>query len=94
MSKEFYSCNSEFFFFDTSHIKSIRGLQANPHQIFQAPQVIQKKEESPKRKRKKEFHMGFANLEARFSIEAIGGPTFSHTYNQSSTKHTSFLHGP
>jgi hypothetical protein len=35
--------------------------------------------------------MGFGNPEARFSIEAIGGPTFS--YNQSSTKHTSFLHG-
>ncbi len=35
----------------THQIKSIRGLPANPHQNFQAPQVIQKKEESPKRKR-------------------------------------------
>lgn len=55
--------------FDTSHIKSIRGLPANPHQIFQAPQVIQKKEEeSPKRKRKKEFHTGV------LEIQKLGSP--------------------
>lgn len=74
-----------------THQINSRSSSKPTHQIFQAPQVIQKKEESPKRKRKKEFHMGFGNPEARFSIEAIGGPTFS--YNQSSTKHTSFLHG-
>jgi hypothetical protein len=68
ISKEFYNCNSDSSF-DTSHIKSIRGLPANPHQIFQAPQDIQKKEEeSPKRKRKKEFHTGV------LEIQKLGSP--------------------
>jgi hypothetical protein len=78
MSKEFYNCNS-----DSS---SLIPHTSNQFEVFQQTQIkfsklhrlFKRKKNHQKEKRKKEFHMGFANLEARFSIEAIGGPTFSY----------------